>query len=635
MSWLDELIRTLQRLDESWTSARDIGLLDAAAELHAWLEDKRPYDSRHKNGWRSVLADFDMTAGKVGANLKDAVRNEINTCLTSSSELTIKLDNLSNSNFEIYLRASRTVIARQVDHLMVRLTSSDARKAAWRDLVDGCKSDTMPRSRLAERRDLFRDIVEASDYDLKRLSMNLIGVLSNDVFGVRSAQIMVNEVDATQVASRPRPGESAGFTPDQQIALCDKLVSYSASAGRHVVWLAFYNAYLISRSVRKFGESVTFYDSHMIKAILESNRPAPVEFPSELLGEYGLFSPSNLPDERATVLVRVDLGHDSFSDPVSIAKKQMDAIVALTGLQIGSSSWRLMSGYLHVIDGKIRGMGAFRKEHDLEAIMSSPYVDGTDEALAEIESDFAPYFPIQKPELTELVDVAHAWKGASQQEPLSSIVLYVRILELVASRVFDKPWQEYLDYFLAKAWVRSELHGALSGVLYRAIFDQPPGLSSAQKQELRNLQLSVFKSKHSGFEVRMVKGFDALHFLSTIYSIHDGPGREIDEVAKTLASPMAIALRRDELMEDWRIIRSRLHRIRNALAHGGPVSARSASTVHEYARKMASWGLQLSLQGELSGKGLRLTHDEHLSKSADWFDFIPRASDAKAALFSP
>ncbi|GGQ39141.1 hypothetical protein GCM10010187_66430 [Actinomadura coerulea] len=610
-------------------------MLDATADFHAWLKDKRPFEARHKHGWRSVLADFNLAAGKCGTNLEGTVRDEIHQCLTASSGLTLKLDNLSNADFGIYLGASRAAIAGQVDSLRMALTSSRARKAAWRDLVDGCKSEVMSSSRLAERRDLFRDIMEASGYDLKRLSLNLIGVLNNEVLGVRSAQVMVNEVDATQVASRPRPGESAGFTQDQQIALCDKLISFSASAGRHVVWLAFYNAYLVGRLIRSFGSSVTFYDGHVIKEILESDQSAPPVLPSELLGEHGFFSPSYLPGERGTVLARVDLGHDSFSDPVSIAKKQIEAIIALTGLHIGSSSWRLMSGYLHVIDGKIRGAGAFRKEHDSEAIMSSPYTDGTDEALEQIESDFAPHFPIQKPELTELVDAAHAWRGASQQEPLSSIVLHVRILELIASRLHDKPWQEYLDYFLAKGWVRSELRSSISRVLYRGIFDEPPGLSSDQEQHLRHLQLTVFRSKHSGFEVDLKKGFDALPFLFSIFSLHDELGRELVEVARTFSSPAAIAAKRDELMKDWHSIRSRLHRVRNALAHGGPVNARIASTVHEYARKMASWSLQLSLQGELSGKGLQLMHDEYLNKNANWFDYIPRASDAKSALFSP
>jgi hypothetical protein len=634
MNWLDELIDALKGLDVRWTRATDIGLLDATADFHAWLKDKRVYEGRHKHGWRSVIADFNLATGRVGTNLKGAIRDEINHCLNASSGLTLKLENLSKADFKIYLDASRVAIAGQADSLRVALTSSHARKAAWRDLVDGCKSDEMSRSRLAERRDLFRDIMEASGYDLKRLSLNLIGVLSNEVYGVRSAQIMVNEIDATQVAARPRPGESAGFTPDQQIALCDKLISSSAKAGQHVVWLAFYNAHLVGRLVRNFGSSVTFYDGHVIKAILESDGPAPAEFPSELLGEHGFFSPSTLPSERGTVLARVDLGHDSFSDPVSIAKKQMDAIIALTGLHVGESSWRLMSGYLHVVNGKIRGAGVFRKERDFEAITASPYSDGTDEALAEIESDFAPHFPIQKPELTELVDAARAWKGVSQQEPLSSIILHVRILELVASRVHDKSWQEHMDYFLAKGWVRSELHGAISGVLYRGIFDGPPGLSSDQEQSLRDLQLSIFKSRRSGFEVDIKKGFDALPFLSTIHPIHDGPGREIGEVGKIFASPATISAKRDALIKDWYSIRSRLHRIRNALAHGGPVSARSASTVHDFARKMASWSLQLSLQGELSGKSLRLMHEEYLSESEDWFDSIPHASNAKAALFA-
>lgn len=636
MSWLDELMRTLQEFHKPWVSATDISLLTAGSELRSWLRERRSYEGRHKHGWRSVLVDFNWAAGKIGPNLGDIVQPELCDCVTASGELASKLDNLSTANFKSYLDNARADLAKQVDNLLVKITSSNARKGAWRDLVEGCKSDMTSQSRLAELRDLFREIMELSGYDLKRLSLNLIGVLSNEFLSVRSAQILVNEVEATQVAGRPRPGDSAGLTQDQQMLLCEKLISFSAAAKRHVVWLAFYNAYLVRRSIIGFGNCITFYDGHILKSILDSDRPAPAWFPSELLGEHGLFSPSNLPGEQDTVLVRVDLGHGSFSDPITVAKKQMDAIVALTDLRAAASPWRLMTGYLHVIDGKIRGMGAFRREHEKEAIMFSPYMDGTDEALAEMESDFAPHFPIQKLELAELVEAAHAWKGASRQEPLSAIVLHVRILELVASRVFDKPWQEYLDHFLAKAWVRSKLYGAICGMLYRGIFDHPSGLSPDQEKKFRELQLTIFNDKPGGgFDTDMIKGLDALPFLTAVYSVHEKSGREVIESARTLASPAAIAAKRNEFMDDWRIIRARLHRIRNALAHGGPVGAKSASTVHEYARKMASWGLQLNMQGELSGKGPRVVHEEFLRKSADWFDAIPTAKDVKTALFPP
>lgn len=231
------------------------------------------------------------------------------------------------------------------------------------------------------------------------------------------------------------------------------------------------------------------------------------------------------------------------------------------------------------------------------------------------------------------VGAVRAWQRTSRDEPLCSIILDVRILELIASRVTHGSWYGFLDDYLSSAWVRHKIFNMVHATAYEAAYTHIDELSLSQKQERRELQLKVFRSTGYGHQIDLANPYEALPQLVGLFPSDSGPYRRLHHVVDALSSAASIMALRDELHEQWGLIRERLQRLRNALAHGGPVDLEGAKTVHGFVRLLAAWSISRSLEGVLNGNGIVVEHAEHRDEANAWFEAVPSASDAKSALF--
>jgi len=599
--------------------------------MAAWLNDKRPYERRHKQGWQSSILDFRYAVRRVGPELANALSKELAQCSLIAQSLLTEVASKTPAGFRAMLVAQQVANRTAFETLLIRLTDPHVRIAAWKDVASVCHSSTKSYEELARLRDLFWAVMQTGHYNPLRVATKLGGVLGDNAFEILSTRVALGDIDISKIATHPQPGESAGLDEGSRLSLCERLLAAPSKQAHHVVWLAFQNAYL-----HRMGQEVgviTFYDAHWIRSCLETRGSFPNEFPAELRDEDSLFRLDFLPEERATVLARIDLGANVFADPVQVAREQAEAVVALAGFRAGGSRWGLLQGYLHAIDGRVAAMGAFMLPRDIDSLPRSPEFDPTSDYLMEIETDLAPHLPVSNPDLLEIIDAVHAWQDASKQEPLSSIILYVRILELVAARVGYDRWFEYVDDYFAAAWVREAIYRTLHVTVYEAAFTHIEGLSDSQKQEKRELQLSIFRSKSYGHDTDLGKALKAMPTFVGFYPLHHRLTRKVEGVTAQLSSSATITTLRDELDERWGLARSRLQRIRNALAHGGPIEVESANTVHHLAEQLAAWSLHLSLRGILNGRGIAVELDAHKDNASAWFDGVPSASDAERTLF--
>ncbi|TMR07416.1 hypothetical protein ETD83_00035 [Actinomadura soli] len=631
-SWLDEAVAALRKPDKAWCDEDQISFVVAARELSAWLHDRRPYEGRHRPGWRSALRDFFQAAGDLGPEATRSLSGELLQCRSMAQDIQSNLATLSAENFKAWLASQSNAYRAAFLALIGRFSDPDVRLAAWNDVLAGYRTSVVSHQELAKRRDLFLTVVRAANLSADRIASNLRGLLSNNAFEIFATKHALGDADASRSDAYPRPNKSANLGESERLSLCERLLTQSPQRAHYVVWVVFQHASM-TRVVQTVGP-ITYYDAELIKSLLQAEEDVLERLPEELRDRESLFQPSQLPEERDTVLARVDLGMSSFADPVLAAREQADAVVALAGFRFGRPRWRILRGYLLAVDGRIRGVGAFMPLRDPGSLPVSASSDPMSDLLQMVEADLAPHLPVDNLELIELIEALHTWQKTDREEPLSSIILHVRALELIAARVTHGAWYEFLDGYLCSSWVRDKIWDMIHSAAFDAAYGHIEGLSLAQEQERRSLQLALFKSTGYGHEIDLSRAYEALPRLVSMHPPQSESGRELRHVMSLLSSPASILTVRDDLLERWDIARARLQRIRNALAHGGPVDVDGAKTVHGFARQLAAWSLSRSLEGILKGNGVVDEHDRCRDEANLWFAAVPSAADAKSAIFS-
>lgn len=90
----------------------------------------------------------------------------------------------------------------------------------------------------------------------------------------------------------------------------------------------------------------------------------------------------------------------------------------------------------------------------------------------------------------------------------------------------------------------------------------------------------------------------------------------------------------EDLEREWTACRSRLQRVRNALAHGGPVTDAAVSSIQPFGRQLAAWSLSTAFNGLLDGTGIQSAHDKGRMRALRWRRLIASGANATVALYS-
>lgn len=335
------------------------------------------------------------------------------------------------------------------------MTNPVARDAAWQDVVDACQNPVLAYEVVTARRDLFWQIIHAADYNVDRLSSLLIAVLNDRAYDVISAQILLGDAKLETVTWPSRPQGPAGLNEDERLAMCHRLLTVPPSIAHHIVWVAFEKASL-NRTVHHVGP-VEFYEAQWVRESLEQDGPNRVRLPPELLTGGTFFDFKALPEGNDIVLARVDLGKGVFTDPIRQAREQAEAIVSLASFRTGERRWRPLNGYLYAANGRIEALEFFSAPSDDPDNLA--FSDTMGAELDRLATDFTSQLPISDPDLTETIDAVRWWQEAKTQPPLPAVILNVRVLELIATRVTnsDKSWYEYLESYFAATWIRKKI----------------------------------------------------------------------------------------------------------------------------------------------------------------------------------
>ncbi|MGR6913088.1 hypothetical protein ACU635_02390 [[Actinomadura] parvosata] len=521
-------------------------------ELYKWVHDPRPYKGTQKVGWLSLLEDFGHSVTLTGPEVTQAVSPELSNVQSLAATLSSTISTSKESVVAAYLATTRPVAQFAVEALLQRLGSADIRRAAWRDMVQGCSMATSSRDIIASRRDFFWDLLRAADYDIARLSLTLCGVLADLKHDIDAAQIWLGDVQAADVDRASDFHQLAGTSYAHRLALCERLTTAAARSAHHVVWLAYENAAIHRVDV---GSQFSFYGAKWVRDNLERGTgPNYDSLPNELKSSGDWFSYRDLPDDGQVELVRVDLDVRQLTDPIQTAREEADRLVTLASHRIVNPRWRRLDGYLHVINGQITGIGVFRNPDPRARQRSYHPPDHMHTALKDLAQGLAGRLPISDKNLIEVIDAVHQWQEARKQSVLSSIILNVRILEMLAARVAHTSWHAYLDEYFAESWVRDRMRFELETVVGWAVnvhhIEYP--LPESTLQELVQLKQSIFlPTPGGGTNVDLRAALAAIPRLTSLFAPREQFfGRRLHTLATRVGSVPAATTWRDEIMSE-------------------------------------------------------------------------------------
>lgn len=416
-----------------------------------------------------------------------------------------------------------------------------------------------------------------------------------------------------------RGGWVAGFTPlidpKQRLQLAVKLLSSEPSSRAHRVWFAFRRAGLTA-TIQDFG-SIQLFEAQWVRANLLQGAPFRDEIPSEL---RDLEVAKTIPDQHDVVLASVDLGTGTYSDAVRVASERLDAFLGMS--TIGSPvPWERIHGFIHIQDGRIVTHQFFVYE---ELRLESPHaLDYTAARITSMAPRVAPRIPVSDQSVKNIIDALHWWRPGLGQPTAASIILNVRIIELVASRVGGKAWPTYLEKYFKNAWIHSVILDTLYMALHEALTHRV-ALEVQPRQREIFLDVMEYRDGQQRFDI-----YKAARYLDTVIQFippHMPLGRDLRTIRQRTSSTSAITRWCAELERLWGGSVYRLERVRNSIAHGGPFTELAVLLTQPFSQKMAVWALWESVEGFLGDKTLIQTHEDLRSHWDQW-----RSSTQKAA----
>ncbi|XVU23006.1 hypothetical protein ACQPZJ_37930 [Actinoplanes sp. CA-054009] len=577
---LIELMHAVDAPNELWTEPSRPGVLLALDELIAWFDDTRVFDDRtHVSGWESAGRDFFDALDRLGQRVRASLDPQM-TSLRSLWRNDIGRDQVMRDRFR-----SNALVLRST------LAIADITIAAWRDLQKTCAQVTRSTSTVAARRDSFWEIIRASDRNADELSKLLTGVLSGSRLGALNALIALGDVDPTSVDVRGlRSAPDLSVTERMQLA--ERVLVRPVTSHAHVVWLAFRQAEMTSMG--KSLPAVEFFNAQWLHGNLFQDGPFRDQLPAELTQ---IDEPALLPDEKNVVLVRLDLGIGKFPNAIREATQRVNALLGMS-LFGCALPWEQLPGVIHVQDGRIVHHRVFV---DFDRGEYPHALDSTAAQLTRMAPRVAPKIPVADPAARDIVEALQWWRTGVTPSLTESLLLNVRVIELVASRLGESSWTTYLEKNLKNLWIRESIADVLFRAFHEALHQPVPAEMQARQRAVL-LETTSFPGGEQQFSIAGAASHlaEMLDFTSSRTPL----GRDLRTIRQSSASGAGLQDWARELESQWAPSIHRLERVRNSVAHGGPFTDRAVQLVHPLSQQLSVWSLWECIEAVVEGHKL-------------------------------
>lgn len=551
--WLDHLIELLKHSVNSCCAV--LPLVDALHEMIEWLEDERPFKSDHKRAWKSMGRELEASLATSGPNVRHLAAGLAAFDIEGARD-----------------RSSRTSNVDHLQRVVAVLLSDDGLRASWSDTVGAAAGPTREfwacaQTLLATMRARGEDM----SWHLRHL---LTGILNDRSPDVDHALRTLGRSHASSVNSDSEGQAPAGMSLVDRIELCAELLRRPSIHGSYVVWFAVDLA-TISHGVAEAGP-ISFYDSQWIASTMRQppDQRSTVRLPEELHNADLL----GTPDDKLTLLARVDMGVRQSGTCVERDARQLLGAF-LAPVERGSDNdFHLMPGSVVFVNGERASWHRFDTHERpgapfrLDSVLDD-WVDGGGAALAVALRDGA------NEELNRLSRLIQ-WDTAHQSaDPLATVLVAVRTIETVSqAHLNGVNWFELLRWYAPDlAW--DGLAYELAEDVRRALDGYGAHPEKAAQARLREISHDVVQRFGSNQTTHLDQVLRHLPEVCALWSAVPSTAERLTRLLHLWTSPSAFSDRVNVAQSDVDLLLDRVHRVRNAAQHGGPIPDTSVVSV--------------------------------------------------------
>jgi hypothetical protein len=582
-----------------------LSLVQCLSDVEGWTQDVRVSDPRHADGWFSTMNDLTTAIASVGPGLT--------TALPQLPELTRIARDFRINGAAVPPLPTIVAIGQLVTGSLETMRGPSALRAAFMDVVRSCGQLRHSGSRIAAQRDLLADMMRNAGLDEQSALQNLVYKLDGSWSEIFESSAPVDDTRA----------------PDNdRIRDAEQYIGERPHSAHQVVWLFFSPATLHGWRTQ-FGPLTLFNAQSLVPG--DYGHSDVENWPPEL-GDSTLKSLTSCFDSADTVAVRVDLGVRSDGDAIRRAQDLAQAMVTVGQFSSSTQHWKQTGKLLYFEDLHLRARhGATGRD------IYSYHQDHVVASLDEIRLPLLKHLPAPTKEFDEIVRAARWWQDSRDSSELPRILLDVRLLEFIGSRVHYGDWQKFMHRYLHKAWVWHAL-----GLEVRAVADIIQDPKNAKDEEaVASLQAlaeqvatySVGNDLSPMVTVNHRFIVESLPAAQKLIRDNSVAARTVRDAIKWTRNTSSARSKVESLDAEWRQSVSRLGRVRNSLAHGGPVTTPAVLSVLPFADAMSSWAVDIALKAALEEEPLRDAFDRYGASMDSLRSRLLSSSSVQVGLF--
>lgn len=573
---------------------------DCLDDIEAWLTDPRPFDRHfHISAWRSAFLDLSHALTAVGTDLRALVPFE--DLENTVKQLDDSLDDVPNPD-AVAKALNAIAVCRAV------AANGPARVAAFRDVVRAVSRVESSTVRVQRLFDLLVDVLRLGEFDTERTLSDCQHILA----GARS---LVHDSASAE--------HGGADDAKARVAAIYELLREVPHESVEVVWISYSPARVYGWKV-DLGP-VMFFNASAIRGLIDDDHFGLL--PTELTE----FHPHGFFDGDEVVLARVDLGRRKPGNTLQDAQQIADSAVILAQFRSGTGHWRPTGLHNAFTNGEHRGgtLGEARSYSPTDRY--SFYQDGVGEELDDMGPALSAKLPSLLPDLKQLAKAAEWWNDARSADTMPRVFLDVRLLEFVSAHAGHSDWVRFTDATFKRGWIRNQLGRSL----YRQIISMREAANDqASHEELDQLVGRMIKSHgRNRIEIRYRYILGVLPRILELIRPGSLESRRVRDLIRKTRNRRALLAAAAALETEWSHSLSRLERVRNALAHGGPAPDRTAESVASFADVLSSSAVSFLADAVLGDSDLQQLVAQYVAGTDIAWQRMRTSEDVEYGLF--
>ncbi|WP_431938646.1 hypothetical protein [Nocardia grenadensis] len=607
--WLSEMVAVLDGRVSVYVEA--MTLTAAAAELLAWVDDRRQYIPAQHNDWQSMLTDVRLSYSASGPKLQQFVDSAYRLVETHFAQLFSAPPGGGSDSVQIDAQV-RGALRGDVAVLREQLRSDAAIVHAWTDLHQACVNRAKSVEDIEFKRQTLWAIAEARHKN------------TDSRFGLGH--------QLTELL-RGNPWLSGGTRDDDSKDLpiwkrneqCQEFLVSPPGKADCIVWLRLEPAYMHEFEVTH-GQ-VTFYSAQLLAPCVGHPELAHnfTVVPQEVLdlpADTQQHDRKAWAEDPSLTYARVLLPDTVVHLARGQASTLVSALVQVSDPDPGS--WIQLDGYMLFVCGTVRtwewGPKALRHN------FPHRYYGDAVARQIQLMTQTAQSLNIETTEqLASALALSKALTRSRDESAEATVMAAVRAIEHVNAWAVGgrSDWAQFAGKYFKHATARAQLVAFLGDFAAVASNDLPDSSPDAPPppedlDEIKDQLWTSSASRIDYFDIRA--SIDHLPRLREIYQKH-WLRRALADIEIVFSSGKAVAGRLDAYGRRFDIHLGRLKRIRNAAIHGGPVTPDACESIASFAYHLGHYCLNQVIEAYLTANdvstyidGFRLREQERRRK---------------------